>query len=396
MGLNLEGRIALDGSGWESGLHKVEHLAKHTAAEVGDAFKSLTVQAFGLYGIEQAIEKTFETAKKLSNESKRMGIGVEQLQVLEHAAKEGGSEINAMASAFEKLNIARAKALSGSKEGMHLRDQFRRLGISTDDLRNQTAADLFMGPMSQAAKTRSAEDIGPIFRDVIGKGFGELMPVLQQDFGELHDKMEKLGVLMTGKTVASLTLLEDEIGMLSKIIIVQLGPALLWLVETIYKAFGLLSAWAASFGAATNKMKPGEIAKLATDVINPFGPSVDKLIARLDMPAGAKAWKDTRGAWDAGLAAVKKRIEEEAKRLNHPPIPTFDVPAEPGMSKPKHESRQREAADSLIKVGNFLGSGRDVIQSLAEQQVQLLRQIAYNTRHSTPGGNDSGFGIPPV
>src|SRR6185312_11847101 len=95
--------IGLDGSGFERGLRKI-------GSDAAASVKNLAVQAFGIYAIEQAIAKTVETATDLVNESKRLSLTVEQLQLLRQAAKNGSVEMDTLATAFERLDVARAKA----------------------------------------------------------------------------------------------------------------------------------------------------------------------------------------------------------------------------------------------------------------------------------------------
>src|ERR1035441_7534707 len=109
MGLKLIGEVALDGSGFERGLNAM-----------AGSMKGFIVGAFGLYGVEEMLRKTMDTADELVNKAKRLDVAVEKLQLLKYAAKEGGSELETLAKGFENLDVAREKALSGSKEGQKL------------------------------------------------------------------------------------------------------------------------------------------------------------------------------------------------------------------------------------------------------------------------------------
>src|SRR5437879_804059 len=116
MGLRLQGEVSLDGSGFEAGLKRLEG----AAGQFANTLKGAAAGAFGIYGIEQAIQKTIDSARELVTESKRLGVGVEQLQVLRQAAKENNTELSQVAKAFERSDVAREKALRGGPEGLKM------------------------------------------------------------------------------------------------------------------------------------------------------------------------------------------------------------------------------------------------------------------------------------
>jgi hypothetical protein len=119
MGLNLVGKVSLDGSGYEHGLKNLEHAVGH----VTHTLKGLALEAFGIYGIEQAFQKTVEAAEKLVDTSRRLGVGIEALQEFGFAAKQNGADIEALTGFIEKLNATR---INPKKFG-----SFAKLGITT-------------------------------------------------------------------------------------------------------------------------------------------------------------------------------------------------------------------------------------------------------------------------
>lgn len=400
MALKLIGEVALDGSGFERGLDKMR-----------ESVKGFIVGAFGLYGIEEIIRKTVDTAKELVTESKRLGIGVEQLQVLKQAAKDNSTELGTLAKAFEKLDVAREKALSGSAEGMKLMGRFAQLGISQEDLKSRTAADLFRGPIRDKANSMSQEDLGPILKEVLGKGFGELLPVLKTDFEELEKKMRGLGTLIDTETAAKLTILSNEFELLGAIIATRLGPVLLNLAEIFYKlgaGLAATNAWLKSlilggskdmhavmnatpgFGGQTRDQKEQFEKWKAQKALT--GADDAKKAADDAKAEGLKTFKE----WMDWLQDLKKRFADLAEQLQHPAKPTFDVP-ESDEKQQKTPKAHRERGDSLIRVGNFLGSSKDALESIAEKQVQLLQRIAENTQRRSYQGDvntsDSDFQI---
>jgi hypothetical protein len=290
------------------------------------------------------------------------------------------------------------------------------------------------------------EDLGAILTKVLGKGFGELIPVLKTDFEDLEKKMRKLGTLMDAETAVGLKTLEDEFSLLSQIIVAQLGPALLafaqWLLHIaanskalegldylIQKAKGnselpgkngmsakaahdmavqaldyiqktdqrktspeqFRAQWADYYTNGIGRDKNPEYGNaLADDKSKTWTEELRYLNERIqpvedvDSKAGKASAHDFEGL-RTGLAALEARIKDEANKLNNPKSPKFDVPEV--EDKAKKLKSFHEKGDELIKVGNFLGSSKDVMESLAQKQVELLQQIANNTASSSDDGS---------
>src|ERR1035438_2533621 len=123
MGLNLMATIGFDSTKFEKGMHRV-------GESVMETVKAYALGAVGAYALGSVLEKTIETVKELVNESKRMGVTVEQLQVMRKAAEESGVEIGVLAGAMEKLNVAREKALGGGAAGAKASASFAALGVT--------------------------------------------------------------------------------------------------------------------------------------------------------------------------------------------------------------------------------------------------------------------------
>src|SRR5450759_909349 len=90
----------LDGSGFERGLAKL-------GAAGAAGLKNFVVGAFGVYSVQQALSKTVESCTELVNASSKLGMSVEQLQLLRQAAKEGGVEFEKLVSSVNKLAAIR-------------------------------------------------------------------------------------------------------------------------------------------------------------------------------------------------------------------------------------------------------------------------------------------------
>jgi hypothetical protein len=418
MGLKLVGEVSLDGSGFEAGLNKLEHAAGH----FGETLKGVALEAFGIYTIEQAFAKTLETAKELVLESQRLGIGVEGLQVLRQAAKDSSVEMSSLAKAFEKIDIAREKALGHSVDGQKLKARFAQLGISEADLKHKTAADLFTGKMHDKASGMNPETLGPILRDILGKGFGELIPLLKTDFDELSKKLHKMGAIMSGETALKLKRLGDEFDLIGTILVSAVAPALVAFAEWLMKLASSKAMEGLIFminrftgqnklpdfvGSDGTHYTAADRANKAANSLEPLrvmmgkGKSFDEIKAALHLGEKGHGAEDFTGktttdinkylnsliqpiadvdnasatAAETAMAGIKKTIEEFKK----PPKPII----EPNFgANPDEMGRKRPhmTEDAMIRVGNFLGSSASPLEGIATQQLDVLRLIERNTR----------------
>jgi hypothetical protein len=356
VGLKLHGEVSLDGSGFEKGLHKLEHAGHHAF----EGLKEMAVAAFGFYGVEAAIHKTIETAEELVNTSKRMDTTVEQLQLIREAAKQSGTELGAVASAIEKINIARGKINRGDKEAAKLLADFKALGVTPAMLKSQTGAGLLTGPIAATARSRNVADIGLQMREILGKGFGEIMPLLRSDMEELDAQMRKMGLIMDTDTAVRLHMLGNELSMISQLLVVQLGPAIISAVRTILEAVGKFK----STEAFTKVLSPEKHAFV--DLLS----GKSKLLDPKAIGAAIKAGREAGEGWDKILEKLDEKLREEAEKLKHPVAPTFGDDAA-GAGK---KGRAMKEGDALVRVGNFLGTAGSAAAAGPAAQIVRIQQ----------------------
>ena len=414
MGLKLMAEVGLDGSGFERGLHR---MVEEAAASV----KNLAVSAFGLYGIEEAISKTVESATSLVNESKRLGIPIEQLQIMSQAAHDAGTDIETLATSMEKLNSLRSRAqgkgpLGTKSEITEARSILSKFNISAGDSRS--AIDLIMGPIADKVRSSSPDDIVGPLRDALGRGAGALIPTLKTDFGELSDKMHKLGSIIDAETAVKLKALGDNFDLLKNIMAANLGPVLLIVVEGLLQFIGKIKEVGAYLGVifsggAVNAAKDFAKAKRAQITVDSLDRETaggqfvltgkakqdyDKAKAVLDeynkkQAEAGQAAVEQGDAWKKMIDDLRQKLADEANALTHPKdiAAAIETPAD----KSNKSHIEKAQTDSLVRVGNFLGSNGNTISRVDQKKIDLLTKIADNTKPKGTfdlGGNF--FGIP--
>lgn len=376
MGLNLESTISLNSASFERGMNRVK-------GTVVDSIKNFAIGAIGIATVEQAFARTIETANELVNTAKRLGTTVEQVQLLRQAAKDAGTEMDSVATALEKINQARAKALGGDKAASAA---FGALGVSQTDLKTKTAADLFMHEISETVKKVSPEQIAQPLREVLGRGAGQGIAVLKTDFDELGSKMN----LMSTKTAASLNQLSKDFDLISGQIIVAMAPAILVMLQACIKFadwVGSKIGGAAAWWGAETAFNPNDMSAPITDPVNAGHADAIRRAGNAGAPDSAHGYAFGEQG-DPAKAAVensfKKWLEDfnlslkkAADNLKNPK-PDFSATADTAQ---KMKGGGRIESDSLVKVGNFLGSNVGAVSAAerliqnSQRTVSLLQQL---------------------
>jgi hypothetical protein len=211
---------------------------------------------------------------------------------------------------------------------------------------------------------------------------------------------------MDGKTAVALEQMGDHMSMLSRIMAVQLGPAMISLTEWILTKLAEAKGAKAGFTTLATEMTERGITK---EPIGAFSGSLHALIFRY-MPEGmlrafygkqfepmleaiVAAGEVNSAVTGEGLAALEKlraAIGAEAGNLGkrNPLFPTFDEDS-PNTTRSRGPNIP---TDSLVRVGNFLGSAPNAINRIQQRQLEYARQTAANTQRiadrMTAGGRN--------
>ncbi len=392
MGLNLESTISLNSASFERGMNRVK-------STVTDSIKNFAIGAIGIATVEEAFRRTVETADELVNTAKRLGTTVEQVQLLRQAAKDAGQEMDTVSTALEKINQARAKALGGDRAASAA---FGALGVSQTDLKTKTAADLFMHEISETVKRVSPEQIAQPLREVLGRGAGQGIAVLKTDFEELGRKMQESGAIMSGEVAAKLKQLSEGLSFFGTVLIAQLAPAILWtanallvllksalnFAEWVDKKTGLGDAAKIS-GAMSNQTDLKGQAKILGSILIQDIKNGGKIteeqrqsILKANGVDPAKLDKDVKDSKGDPFTAFADKTKAAIDALLSGKIKGFDQ--KPDFDATEETARKMKGggkieSDSLVKVGNFLGSNIGAVHSAARME-RSAAETAANTR----------------
>jgi len=172
----------------------------------------------------------------------RTGLATSSLQVLNLMAKTGGTELDTLAKAAVRMEVA-----IGKGDGA-----FKKLGLSLSDLK-QMSPDAAFAKVSQAIggiespMQRAAAAVA-----IFGKSGAELLPVFAANMGEAKRQAEDLGLVISDKTLQAAERLGDAVdttGLAFDAFLMRLAgviaetPAVMQAVEGLASAFGSMSKY---------------------------------------------------------------------------------------------------------------------------------------------------------
>lgn len=187
------------------------HLAdvKKTLATVGESL----VGAFSVHKLAEFVSQQIEIGSAINDTAEKLGVGTDELQKFQFAAKLSGVEAEGAAQALGFLNKNVGEALGGNKEAAAT---FAGLGIDIKDAQGNVRelgdilpelADSFESMHSSQERTATAMKI-------FGKSGAALIPLLKSGSSglqEMFDKFDQLGGGMQKDFISAADEAGDEI-----------------------------------------------------------------------------------------------------------------------------------------------------------------------------------------
>jgi len=350
---SLIAKLGLDGTNFESGLKKSQSMAKGVGREVTGTLAAM----FAVDKIAQFGLSIVDAAGQISDLSSRLGVSAEFLQEMQFAAKLSGASIEDVAGAVEKLSIARMKALSGDEKTI---ENFKKMGISMETIRNLGAEDLFKALGEPFAAGMDPQKlIGP-FRELAGKGAGALIPAMVSGLTDAAQQARDLGIVIDTDVVDALDDVADRIDTLKSVFMSFGASVIAYVVKPFMKYLEATVAGIHGFFMATNTPEGGRDMK-SEELMNHMGRQfTQSFISSLEEQD----------------AAIVKRREDRAKRLS------MKGKAEESTSSLSEKGLMIQPTDALARTGGFTSfqSNLDKYFGNVKSQAQDIRDISKNTK----------------
>lgn len=369
MGLKLRAELGGDGSGFHAMMNRA-NAAKDKFASAFGGLKNVIAGAFTVGAITSFANKTIQAASHLRDLADRLGVNVEWLQETGFAAKQAGADVDKLTKFLEKLGENREMALQGGETGRMKLAAFERLGISEAGLRGTNLQGLF-DQIAKAYKEGNQQALGPALKEVGGKSAYELAAAFQQGIEENRQLARDAGTVMGEETIDALKAVADQLTTLQEQLMAEFAPAIVSTIKTVTDAVRQLKQFGSGVGRGFTEAEIG----LAEDHREGagLGTKWQRFWKRLSQGfvSGVVSEAFSQDEALAALEAVQKKIREaRAARENAAP----DV--RPLIERGNAEKKTRGpglVTDSLVGVGNFLGRNPQLVNTLANQHLQVSR-----------------------
>ena len=224
--MNLKAKVGLDTTGFDAGLKRMKAQAGNFMAQtskkmqggagVGGAMSG--VMKGGLVGMAIASareliglgKKAFptETAARIRDESKKIGVDTDTFQELDYAARQSGASIENVGQAFKALSMKQQDAVNGSKEAA---GAFERYGITVDQLKAKSPQDLFALIAKQVENgVNKANELADLQR-ILGESGTQLLPTMQAGLGAAMGEAQRIGAPMSAQLVQDYARMADDL-----------------------------------------------------------------------------------------------------------------------------------------------------------------------------------------
>lgn len=245
-------------------------------------------------GLEHMVKEALDTAVAIGKMEQKTGLSAETLSVLKVAANQVSVQFDELAPLLAKFNKAMGNLDQGSNEAAA---SVRRLFGSSKALNGLNTEERFRKVTTAIAQMTAGHLKAKAAQDFFGRGGAELIPLLNRvgnNFDEIKDKAQKMGLIFSEDAVKAATQIRLELKELSEVgqgLAVQFASGLAPALGTVAKSFTQTVT-----GSGVNGLKT-------------FGEYVGKLIK------GVLLLFDTIGQLVATLIALDEEIFDGLKEL---------------------------------------------------------------------------------
>jgi hypothetical protein len=143
------------------------------------------------------MREIIDLADDIGKSSKRIGITVQEMQKLSHAAQLAGADMGSVEKAMRRMQATVFDAANGLSEANRA---LGALGLSVDELKGKTPHEQFELIAEALNEVENASDKAAIAQDVFGRAGTALIPMLD-NYKAIGDELERVGGIMSGDAV---------------------------------------------------------------------------------------------------------------------------------------------------------------------------------------------------
>ena len=213
---DLSATLSLDSSKYDGGLENAKSKGASFASNIGGAFKKVAagaaivtgaVTAIGA-GFANAAKKTADYGDKVDKMSQKIGISAEAYQKWDYVMQRAGGSIDSMKMGMKTL----------SKQAQENNEDFQKLGISQEEVKNLSQEDLFERTVKGLASMEQSTERATLASELLGRAGADMGPLLNGGTEAIEEQMEiaeKYGMVMPDSAVKASAAFEDSLTTMS-------------------------------------------------------------------------------------------------------------------------------------------------------------------------------------
>jgi len=396
-------KLGADSKGYNKTMTKAAMTAKNVGKSIKRSFSGKLVGMFGAAALTKFAKDAVDAAAKVDHLSRRLGIGTEDFQKLDYAAKLSGSTTDQLATSLQRVDEAQGRLAAGNRETAKA---FQTFGISVDEAMGIEKAELFRrvgdelkGVEPTATQKRAIQalfgaEAGLKNIRMFTEGLDEMMQTaadsgtvmadeqirMAADFQDqlAHFKAEVMPIFLeiaTRAMGAAVTAI-DHI----KIIIDAVAMVIVKTQEMIGKVFDRIKTDAKGVAKEIAQIAwNSSPAGMAMNFVSGKNPG-EVLNDTLDTTGIGQDLKDISKAFSDSLTDGFLELEKKQKAREAASIAARDKSAQDAATFGSAATTTTKVkADALARIGGFRG-GINPEVSLLKRQLQLTRQLAQFNR----------------
>ncbi len=325
---------------------------KHEVTELGSHLKGALGGLVGVAAFEELARSTVEYGSKVNDLSLRLGISTDAVQQWDYALKQSGSSIEAAVPFFEKLAVARHKALAGNEEAVAA---FTKLGVSMASLKSDRLEDI-AATIGKTFQAGDPQNLLASLREIGGRGAGQLVAAFRDGLTDMF----KDAPIISQSNIEELDKIHDKFAKLKAEFMTGFAPAVTGLFNLLNETLALLqttmTATVGSFSGMLEKLtgsdlvdamrNPGKAARglvkgVAKAALLPVPTAIDLLRGGMEGSSDAlQAMKEMNDAKAIAEMETRLRKGKAAKKKDF-----SDPEAESAAAETAEKERKKDEAD---------------------------------------------------
>lgn len=208
----------------------------------------------------------------------RTGMGVEQLQAFQLAAKLSG--VDDVTGAVQKLGVAIGQAAESGKT-----EAFTKLGLNFQELQAMAPEQQFQAIQQAIAALPTPAERAAAAVAIFGKSGVELLPLMSQNLAEVEERMRRLGAIVSADQVEAIGSMNDALDMVKATLDGIVGQVIGNLAPVVESLANDFLAFVEEFNSISGEGGTGvanAISNALLDIAEYFAGIFDSAVANFD------------------------------------------------------------------------------------------------------------------